>query len=59
MKIVLRHSHLGWKGRGTAKTERTLDVLRPFPSLVWVACLDQFVLRQQSLWMDLVARDGV
>jgi hypothetical protein len=44
---------------GTAKTGPTLDLLRPLTSLVWVACLGQFVLRHLSRWDGLVARDGV
>jgi hypothetical protein len=36
--------------RGTAKTGATLDELRPFPSLVWDACLNQSVSRHPSRW---------
>jgi hypothetical protein len=39
---------LNW--RGTAKTGATLDELRPFPSLVWDACLNQSVSRHPSRW---------
>src|SRR6266481_9456728 len=35
---------------GTAKTGATLDELRPFPSLVWDACLNQSVSRHPSRW---------
>src|SRR6266487_2795537 len=50
MKIVSSREPLPSNWRGTAKTGATLDELRPFPSLVWDACLNQSVSRHPSRW---------
>ena len=59
MKIGSSCNTLRSNWRGTAKAGATLDGLRPLPSLVWDACLNQFVSRLPSRWDGLVARDGV
>jgi hypothetical protein len=58
MKIAASREVLRSNWRVTAKTEPTLDKLRPWKSLVWDACLNQSVSRL-SHWDGLVARDGV
>jgi hypothetical protein len=50
---------LRWNRRGTAKTEPTLDLLRPFPSLVWVACFGPICVAPSVPGDGLVAREGV
>jgi hypothetical protein len=44
-----------WPWRGTAKVVRTLDEVRPFPSLIWNERFEPICVAPPSLG---VARDG-